>query len=59
MNGSGNYVKKSLSSLAGDDDSFFVIIDDRKDVWQVDKTVKNPQGQDVTIKVPSANLLPI
>jgi len=28
-----NFTKKSLDALAGGDDTFFVILDDRDDVW--------------------------
>ena len=37
-----NFVK-SLNNLAGGDDSIFAIIDDRHDVWLIEK--KNTQGQ--------------
>ena len=28
-----NFTRKSLDALAGGDDTFFVILDDREDVW--------------------------
>jgi len=28
-----NFTRKSLDTLAGGDDTFFVILDDREDVW--------------------------
>ena len=37
-----NFIK-SLSSLAGEDENIFVIIDDRYDVWMED--VKDSNGQ--------------
>jgi|LauGreDrversion4_2_1035121.scaffolds.fasta_scaffold303109_2 hypothetical protein len=36
---------KSLSSLAGDDDTIFAIIDDRSDVWTQEK--KNSEGKTI------------
>ena len=32
-----NYCNKSLDALAGGDDTFFVILDDREDVWLKEK----------------------
>lgn len=47
---------KSLSNLAGGDDSIFAIIDDRFDVWLQD--IKNTQGQ-VIDRRPVPNLVQI
>ena len=55
----GNFAKKTLSSLAGDDDTFFVILDDRTDVWLVDKIVTDSDGREKLVKVQCANQLPI
>jgi len=38
------FVSKTLSSLAGGDDSIFIILDDRSDVWLVDGEVTNRDG---------------
>ena len=32
-----NFTRKSLDALAGGDDTFFVILDDREDVWPTEK----------------------
>lgn len=42
------FVSKTLSSLAGGDDTIFIILDDRSDVWLVDSEVINNEGDTVT-----------
>ena len=32
-----NFCRKTLDALAGGDDTLFVILDDRSDVWQTEK----------------------
>ena len=51
-----NFTKKSLDALAGGDDTFFVILDDRNDVWPTEVKLfdcRQPQT------LPSENLLQI
>ena len=53
------FVSKTLSSLAGGDDSIFIILDDRSDVWLVDGEVTNRDGVKVATQTVSKNLLKI
>ena len=50
-----NYTRKTLDALAGGDDTIFVIIDDRDDVWMTES--KNPYGRpkasDNLMKIPA------
>ena len=53
-----NYTKKTLDALAGGDDTIFVIIDDRDDVWEVEsKTERQPDG--TPMRMISDNLIMI
>ena len=53
-----NYTKKTLDALAGGDDTIFVIIDDRDDVWEVEsKTERHPDG--TPLRMISDNLIMI
>jgi len=56
LNQDANYAKKTLSSLAGEDDSFFAILDDRSDVWMVEKQIQTPDGQTKTVQSECRNL---
>ena len=51
-----NFTKKSLDALAGGDDTFFVILDDRDDVWPTEVKLYDCGVPQV---VPSENLLKI
>ena len=52
-----NFTKKSLDALAGGDDTFFVILDDRDDVWPTQVKLHSSGG--VPLIEPSANLIKI
>lgn len=51
-----NFTRKSLDALAGGDDTFFVILDDREDVWLTEVKLFDSV---VPQTVPSDNLLRI
>lgn len=51
-----NYTKKSLDALAGGDDTFFVILDDRDDVWPTEVKLFDSGVPQI---VPSDNLIKI
>lgn len=51
-----NFTKKSLDALAGGDDTFFVILDDRDDVWPTEVKLFDCGVPQV---VPSDNLIKI
>jgi len=51
-----NFCRKTLDALAGGDDTLFVILDDRCDVWQSER--KNPRSNLVEL-VESENLFRI
>lgn len=51
-----NFTRKSLDALAGGDDTFFVILDDRDDVWPTEVKFFDSKKPQV---IPSENLLKI